>query len=366
MATNVQRRTLVTPVGFRAAFRLSDLARLVLLVALCGLTAWVGLQRPALRDAEGAFSRKDVRNALRFALDDLASYPSSPVSNLIAARSFSKLVYGAEAEPYYERVGSAASLPQSALDDRVNGLIVSNQLDRAVAVCDEVLSTRPSDPLSLRWLAFVQWLRSQFVEAQAAAERLADTPEGRKEGLGLLAMIHHEAKHPEQAIAAYESLLSLDPELKSYRPGPAIFWREFTDDLVKVHRNLEARTYLEKVAPLYSDPGLLDILAWARKELGDEKGAENAWRESIVRDSGRLNPRLQLGRLFVGRKRFADAVAVLEPATALDPANLDCHHLLSTAYKFLGRNADSQRHQKIADEIRHTSPDRSGGMGPSK
>ena len=117
---------------------------------------------------------------------------------------------------------------------------------------------------------------------------------------------------------------------------------------------------------VYPDPGLLDILAFARKELGDAEGAEQAWRGSIQRDPSRLNPYVQLSRMLVGRKRFADAVEVLERAVVIDSGNLESHYLLSRAYKFLGRDDDAQRHHQRAEEIRRATPEQSGGMGPAK
>ncbi len=366
MTTSVTSRTTALTAKKRGRNRLAGAARLVFLGGLVAITGFTILRRPALDEAEVALARNDVRKALRLALDDLDTHRRSPESARIAGRSLSALLYGGEAEPYYKIAASQGMLSEADRYARVQGLITSNRPDQAIAVCREILGKQSGNVAILRLLAFTHWLRGEFVEAEATAETLVKTTNGQTDGLGLLAMIHHEAKHPQKAILASESLLAIDPELKTYRPGAMIFWHDYTDDLVQVHRSADARRYLEKIPPIDRGSDLLDILAFARKELGDTEGAEQAWRESIRRDPSRLNPLLQLGRMLVGIKRFRDAAEVLERAVKLAPGNLESHYLLSRAYQFLGRESDADHHRKRAEEIRRASPAPIGGMGPSK
>ena len=354
-----------TSAAARLRSRFAVVARTLLFVALVGWTVRAALQRPALAEAEVAFGRRDYRNALRFAMDDLAHHPRSRPSALIAARCLSQLVWADEAEPYYQIAGASAPLSLKDQNVRIEGLIQASRFARAAEVCHEVLAAHPDDPTILRLLATGEWLHRHFVEAPAAAERLVNTPEGRLEGRGLLVTIHHDAAHYEDAVAAAEALLAIDPEVKNYRPGADLFWREYAEDLLRTNRAARARDVLQKVVGPYSDPVLIDLLGTALKDLGDLDGAERAWRDSIRRDPGRLNPWSQIGRLENSRKRFAEAAEALEHAIEIAPSHLDSHYQLSRAYKFLGRTADAKRLADRADEIRRAMPEESTGMGAS-
>jgi tetratricopeptide (TPR) repeat protein len=352
----------------RPGVRLSDFFRLAVLLVLLALTSWNLWQRPVRAEAAQALGRKNYRLALRKALDDLAAHPGDPSSSLIAAKSFSALDYGDAAEPFYAIAVANAPLSRDDLLARIDGLVRSNRKREAATVCREALAARPDDPVLLTKLATVEWLDGRLKEAQKQAEQAARTPEGRIDGLTLLATIHHDARNHEQAAKAFEAILAIDPELSSYRPGAALFWREFADDLVMLHRNAEARDYLQKVITPYSDPALHDLLGSALKELGDLAGAEEAWRESARRDPSRLNPWLQRGRLAIGRKRFDDAITFLEKAYALQPDQVEINYQLSVAHRLLGHAEQARRFAAKADAIRAVSPSASpasAGMGAS-
>lgn len=370
-AAHARTASLATPTRFRPPF--GDVARLSLLFGLVAWTAWAGAQRPALREAEAAFGRKDYATALRRAQDDLAGHPSSRDSALIAARSLSQLIYADRAEPLYELASASAPLGLEALRDRAQGLIRSARLEEAADACRSILADHPDDPTTLIFLATTEQHLGRYAKGIEAAERLAKIPEGRADGLALLAMNHHSAKQPERAVAAGEALLAIDPELTTFRPGRLIFWYAFADDLMALRRPAEVRDYLLKVTAQPAGGGpdsralslnLVDILGSSLKELGDAEGAEARWRDSIRRDPSRLNPWSQLGRLYNGQKRFAEAADVLERAVAIEPDHLDSHYQLSTAYRLLGRHADARRHAERAEEIRRASPSPGGGMGP--
>ena len=341
--------------------RIVAYAKGLILLGLAVGTLVVGLKRPALDDAREAFTRRDLPTSLRRALDDLGRNPSSRESALLAARSLSQQLYAKQAEPFYDRAGGLSSLPLEALRDRATGFFTSNEYDKAALACSQILEAHPNDVPTLRLLATLEFSRKRFDQGILAAERLTAIPEGHSDGLSLLAMSHHEANHPEHAVAASEALLKIDPELKTYRPGAPIFWLDFASDLIALQRYEEARTYLENVIGTHFEPYLLDVLGLALSKLGEDDAAEAKWRESIRRDPAMLNPWLQLGRLYNSQKKFAEAAKVLERAVSIEDNNIDSHYQLSTSYKFLGRAEESKLHADRAEALRQKSPAQ-GGM----
>ncbi len=109
-----------------------------------------------------------------------------------------------------------------------------------------------------------------------------------------------------------------------------------------------------------------DLLGAALKELDDLDGAAEAWQESARRDPSRLNPWLQLGRLAIGRKRFGEAIPLLEKAYTLAPDQVEVNYQLSVAHRLLGHAEEARRYADRAVALRATSPSpASSGMGAS-
>ena len=195
---------------------------------------------------------------------------------------------------------------------------------------------------------------------------MSRTASGQVDGLGLLASINHDADRFDAEATALEAVLQVDPDLKRYRPGSEVFWREFGNALVVAHRSAEARDYLRAQITPYCDPVLLDILGAAQKDVGDLDGAEQTWRESARRSPNSLNPWLRLGTLAMDRKRYAQAAESLEKALAIAPDTIEANYLLARAYTFLGRREDARKPFARAEELRKVAPPKPGGMGPSK
>lgn len=366
-------------------------AKLALLLALAGWTVWIALQRPALHAAQVAFARGDDLDALRFALDDMRVYRWSRASALIAARSLSRRIYPDEAEPLYASAGRFAALPLEAQQDHIQGLIRGVRNERAVALCHEVLASHPTDLTTLRYLTWLEWTRGNLPEAREAAERLVNTaragkiglenlkvkqrndPErlatmiqGQVDGLDLLAKIHHDAERFDAEAESLETLLQVDPESKSFRPGAEVFWLGFGNALVIAHRPADARDYLQARITPYCDTRLLDILGAAQRDIGDFDGAERSWRESARRSPNSLNPWLRLGTLAMNRTRHAEAAELLEKAVAIAPDMIEANYLLARAYTFLGRLEDAKKFRARAEALRKIAPPKPGGMGPSQ
>ena len=366
LAEDKLRTTAVPISGLPGRRRRATYVKAALLLTLIGGTVWQGLERPAAQASEAAFSKGDEQNALRFALDDLRLYRLSRRSSLIAARSFSRLIYPDAAEPYYRTAAMFGALPLEAQQDRIQGLFRALQNDRGVALCHEVLKRFPDDLKILKMLTTMEWVRGRLPEARSSAERLAKTAAGRLAGLDLLVQIYHDAESRDKAVSTCEEILRIDPKLNFYTPKLQLdFWKTFADDLLLLHRAAEARDYLLTVITPYSDPILLDLLGSAHKQLNALDAAESAWRESSRRNPDRLNCWLRLGSLAIDRKRYGEAAEFLEKAVAIAPYHIGANYLLQQAYQFLGRTEDARKQLEKTNALRRSAPPDLGGMGPS-
>lgn len=339
--------------------------RLVVLVALVVLAAWTATRRPALAEAIAAEARGETRTALRRALDHLARNPADREANLVAARGLSSLLYADEAEAFYDAARRSGPLALPDLQARALGLTRSDRDDEAVAAYEAILRESPDDPVALRSLATVEWLRGDVNRAIALADRLARTPAGAVAGAAVLGSFYLEARKPLQAAAAYRRAHSLDPQLRAV-PMPAdLFWTDFGEVLLVTGQAAEARRYLLASPLTPRTPALLDLLGQAYAQEGDFHGAERTWLRSGEVDPTRAAPWKSLGRLALRQRRPEEAAAYLEQAAGLAPDDYEVAASLGAALRQLGRDAEAATILERADALRRAMAPPTGGMGAS-
>jgi tetratricopeptide (TPR) repeat protein len=319
-----------------------------------------------------------VATALRRALDQLDRHPRDADAARIAARCFSHMIYADQAEPYYEIARRSASLSLDDLQVRALGLTRSNRPDLAIMAYEDILHRDPDNPTALQRLAAIRWLRFEIKPALELADRLARSPSPSHAvaGHAMLGQIHHDPyrrpermedpdRRPDLAVAAFQRVLELDPELTLIPYAKPLFWNDFAGDLIALGRTEEARRYLLAVVDQYDEPELLDLLGQSYFLEGNTEQAEHWWRLSSERNPDRVRPWLNLGRVAIQERRAQDAVDSLHRAVALDGKHFRALQLLSSAYKMLGRTDEAQRYQKRAEEVRRaqeaTAPP--SGMG---
>ena len=347
-----------------APLRLGGWLRGLILGFLIVATAWHYLGRSTLNEARQALGRGNYSTSLRLALDDPGWF-NSHAATLIAARSLSHLRYADEAEILYQAARQRGALDLESARDRAIGFLQTTQYDRAVIALRELLDRFPNDSTALRTLATLELTHGRMPEALAAAEKLAQTPDGKGDGLALVRDIHHEAKRPDQAAEAGENLLEFDPDLKLLRYDRTLFWIELTADLIASNRTARARDLLVRVVERTPDPRLLDVLATCHRRLGEMDQAEQRWRQAVAIDPRLVNPWLQMGLLAMSRKNYDEAITDFEKATALDPNAIDPSYNLARAYRARNRTADADRMDQQVEAIRKNLPPSAGGMGAS-
>src|SRR5205807_6532585 len=88
------------------------------------------------------------------------------------------------------------------------------QYARAIRAYQEIVARWPDDVLALRRLAAVQLAVRNRAESLALADRLIEIPGGEAVGFSLRGSVHHDEENRAEAVAAYERVLQLDPELR--------------------------------------------------------------------------------------------------------------------------------------------------------
>jgi tetratricopeptide (TPR) repeat protein len=363
--------------------RPSDAGLVLVLVAALALTAWQAARSEALVEARAAYDgcetplhfhslwetarrawfgtprglnrvqgQPDFRLALQRALDQLDRRPRDPTAARLAALCLSQLDYANRAEPYYRIASEGGALSDDDLRVRALGLARGNFRDQAIAAFQEILAHRPDDALSLQRLAAIYYSQTRLRDALATAQRLAEAPGGAVAGHALIGIVYHDDHKFDQAIAAYEKVLALDPDLSGLSLPSTLFYTDLAQDLLAAGRPSDARRHLERALVKAEEPVLLDLLGLALRDEGENAKAEDCWKRAAELAPKMSRPWLNLGTSTLAAGRTAEAVALLEKAQALDPESLEPAYQLGLAYRRAGRTADAERFRKKAEEIR--------------
>ncbi|HLN28196.1 MAG TPA: tetratricopeptide repeat protein [Gemmataceae bacterium] len=318
------------------------LGSLILLTGLLALTAWNVTRSEALGQARQAYARGELTTCLRYSLDHLERRPWSREAALLAARCLSRLDFADAAEPHYERAGE---LDLNDLQIRAFGLVRGNHRLRAIQAYEQILARWPENVTALRRLAAVQLSENNIPQLEALAERLIRSPGGAAIGYTLRGVVAHNDKNREGAIAAFEHVLEVDPDLRLMPLPHQIFWSYLAEDLIKIGRTDEAGRYLTRVlneAPDAPQHGLLDE-------------AERCFQQAAEWEPDNYLSRYSLGKIELQRHRLEAARQHLEAARQLAPRQVDVLHSLGTVYRLLGQPAEADRIDRAISQIRERS-----------
>jgi tetratricopeptide (TPR) repeat protein len=324
----------------------------ILLPATLVLTGWNVTRSDALDAARRSYARGDLASSLGNALDHLTRQPWSHEAALLAGRCLSRLDYAEAAEPYYRRAGN---LTLADLHIRAYGLVRGNHRERAIQAYHEILARWPENVMALRRLAAVEMTQSNDLEVQKLSERLVRIPSAAAIGYTLRGVVEHNDNNPEQAVAAFERVLELDPELREMPLPRGLFWSHLTSDLLASGRPAEARRYLARAMETDPDPRLLVTLGRAYDLEGETAQAERCFRQAVEQDPNSYAAYLYLGKIELHSRRADEALDHLKRALELAPRSYDALSTLALAYRQLGREAEARRFQEKAEAI-HGKP----------
>ena len=325
---------------------LSGLVFAVLLV----VTTWNVTRSGALAAARSAYVRGDLAVCLDNALDHLARQPWSREAALLAARCLSRLDYPGEAEPYFERAGRLAL---NDLQLRAYGLARSSESQRAISVYDEILATWPDNMMALRRLAAVELAQDNNNEKLLKlSERFSRVPDGAAIGQVLRGVVYHRDNSPRQAVACFERVLELDPELRAMPLSHGLLWSHLADDLIASGRIDDAGRILIEAVARGPDARLMNRLGQVHLLRRAFEDAERCFRQAAVWDKSDWSPYLQLSKLALERHQREKALEYLNQARLLAPRELSALSSLASVYRELGRTAEAASVEEAMARVR--------------
>jgi len=324
----------------------------LVLIGLLILTTWNLTRSAALSEARRAYIRGDLAGCLQHALDHLNRRPWSREAALWAARSLSRLDYSGEAELYFERAGR---LGQSDQQIRAYGLARGPHPERAIPAYNAILARWPENVTALRRLAALELALNHTETLLELAERLSHIASGAVIGSTLRGVVYHNDRNPQQAVAAFEHLLELDPELREMPLPRRLFWSHLADDLFASGRIQDASRYLSKALADTPDAGLMNRLGQAYFLQGALADAEHCFGQAAEWDPSDYAPHLNLAKLALQRHQQQEALKHLNRARVLAPRHYSVLYNLASVYRQLGRPADADRIQEVIKQLRGNS-----------
>jgi tetratricopeptide (TPR) repeat protein len=333
---------------FRATFSFA-----VVVIGLLCLTVWNLTRSAALGEARQAYTRGELAVCLQHALDHLDRRPWSNEAALLAAHCLSRLDHADQAEAYYRRAGRLA---QSDRQIRAYGLARGPHPERAIPAYNEILERSPENVTALRRLAAVELARNNTPSLLKLAERLSHISSGAVIGSTLRGVIHHNDENPQQAVAAFERVLDLDPELRAMPLSHGLFWSHFTDDLIASGRIDDAGRYLTKVVANVPDAALMNRLGQVYFLQGSLDDAERCYRQAAEWAPSDYRPHLSLAKLALQRHRREEALEHLIQAKLFAPWEYAVLYSLASVYRQLGQSADAARVQEALTQLRDKPP----------
>jgi tetratricopeptide (TPR) repeat protein len=335
----------------KPGFRRWGLALLLLSiwVGLLLVTAWNLTRSDSLELARRAYSRVDLVGCLEHALNHLERQPWSREAALLAARCLSRLDYADQAEPYFGRAGT---LSLGDLQIRAYGMVRGPHPERAIPVFQEILDRSPGNVTAMRRLAAVLLARNDKEQLLKLADQLDRAPGGEVVGSMLRGVVYHNEGNPQQAVAAFERVLQLDPDLHEMPASRGILWNHLALDLVECGRIEDAARYLTQALTNSPDSALMDLLGQTYFVRGEMEEAERCYRQAAVLDPGNYSPHLNLAKLAVQRTRREEALKHLDQARLLAPRQYSVLYNLASVYRQLGKAAEAEGVQQTIKELR--------------
>lgn len=327
-----------------------------ILSILAVITAWNVTRSSELEEARRAYNRADLAGCLQHALDHLERRPWSLDATLLAARCLSRLDYSEQAEPYFRRAGS---LSLNDRQIRAYGLARGPHPDLAIPAYREILRIAPANVTAMRRLAAVLLAHNDKEQLLELSERLAQVPGGEVIGAMLRGTVYHNDRNPQLAVAAFERVLQLDPELREMPVARGLFWQQLADDLVECGRIEDAGRYLNRALDAGPDPELTNLLGSTYFLRGDLDGAESCFRRAAESGPTLFGPHLNLAKVAIQRQRRDEALRELSRARSLAPRQYGVLYSLALLYRQLGQSAEADRVQQEIKEMREaaaTSP----------
>jgi tetratricopeptide (TPR) repeat protein len=312
-----------------------------------------------------------------------------------------------------EQFGTLTEAPDAEIV-RARNLIQQNRYDAAIAALKELERKQPSVHGAAHQLGVAYYKKADYVSALSAFKRALEQDPDDKEAVQLLGLSYFHVGSPAEAIPLLEKVHSWYPNANvdasyvlgfcyiltkdytqarksfaamfdvppdsaaSYLFVARMLLRQGFDPVAEEHAQkavaldsklplahyLLGEFYLYKsnipkaieqfkkeleINPGYA--GTYDRLADAYFRISKFEDAQRLLQRSIVLDSTATGPYILIGKVLIKKGEPDLAVTYLQRSAKMDPSNFITHHLLGEAFRSLGRQADSERELRLAEQL---------------
>ena len=157
------------------------------------------------------------------------------------------------------------------------------------------------------------------------------------------------------AVAAFERVLELDPDLREMPLVRSLFWSHLADDLIAAGRMEEARRHLTNTIQKMPDSALLNRLGRVYFLQGEMADAERCFEQAVEQNPSDYAPHLELAKLALQSQNREKALSHLDRARALAPRQYSILYSLASVYRQLDRGADAENVQDMIKQLRDQS-----------
>lgn len=127
----------------------------------------------------------------------------------------------------------------------------------------------------------------------------------------------------------------------------------FISNLYGAQGDIEnSAVYLEKALEQKSDYRGFVTLGMDYHILGDDVKAEKNYKKAIQMTPKKGEAYASLGALYLGQKKYSEAIENLQKATEFEPKLAVPHANLAVAYALAGRKAESEAEFTLAEELK--------------
>ncbi len=171
----------------------------------------------------------------------------------------------------------------------------------------------------MRRLAAVLLAQNDAPRLLELADRLSRVPDGEVVGAMLRGTVYHNESNPQMAVASFERVLELDPDLREMPASRKLFWDQLAKDLVECGRIDDACRRLEQALTTERDAELLDLLGYTYFLQANFDEARRCYRQAMEWEPGFYRPHLNLAKLELLFRRHDEALRELNRARLLAP-----------------------------------------------
>lgn len=226
------------------------------------------------------------------------------------------------------------------------------RIPSAIPAFEEILERAQGNVTAMRRLAAVLLARKDIKPLLKLADQLDRAPGGEVVGAMLRGVAYHNDRNPQQAVAAFERVLELDPELSQMPASLAMFSNHYALDLINSGRIEDASRYLSKALANRPDSELMNVLGNSYLLRGEMEDAERCFRQSVEWDPRNFAPRLSLVSLAIQRRQLEEAARQLNEVRQLVPRRTDVLLKLVSVYQQLGKSEEAERVQQAVKVLR--------------